>query len=316
MATSKTTGVQEFARDVVLGLSDTPRWLPCKYLYDARGSELFELITAQPEYYPTRTEASILEQYAQELPKLTGAVSLIELGSGSSVKTDHILRAYELVQSVEYVPVDVSRAAIEDARDRLGREFPNVTVKGVVGTYEEAFPLIRDHSPAMVLFLGSTLGNFNQAESLIFWRRVSRGLQAGDFFLLGVDLVKERAILEAAYNDAAGVTSEFTANLFGRINRELGADVDPTALEHVAQYNAAWQRMEMFVRFNRTQRVRVDPLDMDLEIAAGEQIMIEISRKFQLANLETFLDCFGLETVATFTDDRRWFGELLLKKVG
>jgi L-histidine Nalpha-methyltransferase len=306
--------VLEFARDVVLGLTDTPRWLPCKYLYDARGSELFESITAQPEYYPTRTEASLLERYAPEIPEITGPVSLIELGSGSSAKTDHVLRAYEGTQPVEYVPVDVSGAAIAQASDRLEREFPHVQVHGVVGTYEDAFPLIKDYSPAMVMFLGSTLGNFNQTESLFFWQRVSHGLQAGDYFLLGVDLVKDRVVLEAAYNDAAGATAEFTTNLFARINRELGASVDLDALEHVAQYNETWQRMEIFTRFHRAQRVRVDPLNVDLEVAAGEQIMIEISRKFKMTNLRNFLSCFDLETVATFTDDRQWFGELLVRK--
>jgi L-histidine N-alpha-methyltransferase len=275
---------------------------------------LFEAITAQPEYYPTRTEASILEQYASDMPALTGPVSLIELGSGSSVKTDHVMRAYQDVQDVAYVPVDVSRAAINQAADRLEREFPHVHVNGVVGTYEDAFPLIQDHSPAMVLFLGSTLGNFNQTESLMFWRRVARGLQPGDFFLLGVDLVKDPAVLEAAYNDAAGVTARFTTNLFARINRELGAGLDLEALEHVARYNESWQRMEMSTRFHHDQVFHVDPLPVDIEIRAGEQVMIEISRKFQLPNLQTFLACHGLETVASFTDEREWFGELLLRK--
>ena len=308
--------IVEFAHAVVLGLSDTPRWLPCRFLYDARGSELFEEITKQPEYYPTRTEAGILERYAGDLPGLTGKVSLIELGSGSSIKTDHILRAYAEHQSVEYVPVDVSGSAIEQASARLSRKFENVQVTGIVGTYEHAFPLVREHSPAMVMFLGSTLGNFNQTESLIFWRRVSAALQPGDFFLLGVDLVKDTAVIEAAYNDAAGVTPKFTANLFARINRELGSNVDLGTLEHVAYYNQAWRRMEMSARFTVGQRLHIAPLDVTIEIAAGEQVMIEISRKFHLGDLERFLACFELDTVATFTDERRWFGELLLKKRG
>jgi L-histidine N-alpha-methyltransferase len=166
------------------------------------------------------------------------------------------------------------------------------------------------------MFLGSTLGNFNQTESLIFWRRVSAALQPGDFFLLGVDLVKDTAVIEAAYNDAAGVTPKFTANLFARINRELGSNVDLDTLEHVAYYNQAWRRMEMSARFTVDQRVHIAPLGVTIEIAAGEQVMIEISRKFHLGDLERFLACFELDTVATFTDERRWFGELLLKKRG
>jgi len=305
-----------FARDVMVGLHDTPRWLPCRYLYDARGSELFEAITKQPEYYPTRTEAAILERSATDIFEQTGPVSLIELGSGSSLKTDHLLRAYSDDQVVTYVPIDVSDAAIRQATQRIVQQHDGVEVNGIVGTYDEAFPLMRQHSPAMVMFLGSTLGNFNQTESLNFWRRISASLEKGDYFLLGVDLVKDKAILEAAYNDVAGATAEFTTNLFAHINRELGASVDLEALEHIAQYNEAWQRMEIFIRFRRAQHLRVDPLNVDLEIAAGEQIMIEISRKFKLANLRKFLTCFGLETVATFTDDRQWFGELLLRKVG
>ncbi len=310
---------REFAKAIVLGLHDTPRWLPCRFLYDAEGSALFESITEQPEYYPTRIEAAILAKQGPTIARLTGPVTLIELGSGSSLKTDHVLTAYAAnataANDVVYVPIDVSDSAIEQATQRIADEHSGVSVSGIVGTYEEAFPLMKQHSPAMVMFLGSTIGNFNQTESLIFWQRVSASLQVGDYFLLGADLVKPRHVLEAAYNDAAGITPRFTKNLFARMNRELGADIDLDALEHVARFNDRWQRIETFMRFHKAQTIHIAPMGTDIEIAAGDQIMIEISRKFVLRDLRQFLSTFGFETVQTFTDDKQWFGELLLRKI-
>jgi len=304
-----------FARAAAVGLTDTPRWLPCQYLYDAKGSALFEEITRQPEYYPTRTEAGILERHAADIRDATGPVSLIELGSGSSVKTSHLLSAYAKAGGpVTYVPVDVSAAALERARARIGRLHPTVRVDGIVGRYDEAFPRFRRHSPAMVLFLGSTIGNFNHGESVSFWQRVSRELAPGDYFLLGADLVKDVSVLEAAYNDAAGITAAFTLNVFARMNRELGAGIDLDRLEHVARYNEDWQRVEIFARFNSKQTVRIEPLDSAVEIAAGEMVMVEISRKFLLRDLTSHLATFGFAVRQVYTDDRRWFGLLLLQK--
>ncbi len=303
-----------FACDVMIGLHDTPRWLPCRYLYDAHGSELFEAITKQPEYYPTRTEAAILERSAKDIFEHTGPVSLIELGSGSSLKTDHLLRAYSDDRVVTYVPIDVSDAAIEQATRRIAQQHASVEVSGIVGTYDEAFPLLKQHSPAMVMFLGSTLGNFNQTESLIFWRRISASLEKGDYFLLGVDLVKDKAILEAAYNDAAGATARFSKNLFARMNRELGSEIDLGEVEHVSHYDERWQRIETFAHFTATQSIRIDPLDTTIEIAAGTEIMVEISRKFVLEDLERFLCAFDLTAILTCTDEQEWFAELLLRK--
>ncbi len=307
----------EFARAAAVGLTDTPRWLPCQYLYDARGSELFDRISEQPEYYPTNAEAEILERHADDICGRTGPATLIELGSGSSTKTSLLLSSYARAsRSVRYVPVDVSASALEGARERIQREHPTVEVDPIVGRYEEAFPLFRRHSPAMVMFLGSTIGNLNNGESVAFWRRVARDLSAGDHFLLGVDLVKDPAVLNAAYNDAAGVTAQFTLNLFERMNRELNAGVEVRRLEHVARYSADWQRVEIFVRFESDQTVRIEPLGQKVPIAAGEQVMIEISRKFVLDDLAAYLHSFGLETRDVYTDERNWFGVLLLRKRG
>jgi len=307
--------VQEFAEAVTLGLSDTPRWIPSRFLYDARGSQLFEAICDLPEYYLTRTEAGILRREARRLRELTGPVTLVELGSGSSVKTDHLLRAYAAGGSpVQYVPVDVSASILQVAAERIEETFPSVNVDGVHGEYEEAFHLLDIYAPVMLLFLGSTIGNLNHAESLAFWRRVARAMPAGSWVLLGADLVKDAAVLEAAYNDAAGVTATFTRNLFARMNAELGAGLDLAAIEHEAVWNPEWQRIEIGARFRTAQTLRVTPLGRRFSMAAGSLVLTEISRKFVLENLRRYLDCFGFETVHTATDDRGWFGVLLLRR--
>ncbi len=311
---SAATEQLEFATAAAIGLTDTPRWLPCQYLYDAAGSALFDEITRQPEYYPTRTEAAILRAAAAEIRERTGPVTLIELGSGSSEKTSLLLSAYgEAPGEVRYVPVDVSDAAIAASRRRVAADHPDVEFAGLVGRYEEVFPQLREHSPAMVLFLGSTIGNFNHGESLRFWRTMSRRLATGDHFLLGVDLVKEREVLEAAYNDAAGVTARFTRNLFVRMNRELGSGIDVTQIKHVARYHDAWQRIEIFARFRTAQEIALGPLGLTVHVDADELIMTEISRKFVLEHLTAYLEVFGFEVVRVFTDDRQWFAVLLLR---
>jgi len=307
--------VRDFAQAVALGLTDAPRWVPARFLYDAAGSALFEQICQLPEYYLTRTEAAILARVAPEISRLTGPVTLIELGSGSSVKTDHLLRAYSGGNgSLRYVPVDVSASVLRVATERIGDRFPSVNVAGVNGEYEEAFPLLAHHAPSLLLFLGSTLGNINQGESVVFWRRVAGTMPAGNHLLLGVDLVKDPALLHAAYNDAAGVTARFTKNLFARMNRELGAGLDVERIEHVARWNDAWQRIEIFGRFRSTQRIAIRPLGIEVTISAGEQVMTEVSRKFVLPRLTAYLACFGFRLVRAFTDERQWFAVLLLQK--
>ncbi len=309
--------IEEFAQDVLTGLTDSPRWLPCRYLYNARGSELFEQISDQPEYYPTRVEASILERHATDISETTGPVTLIELGSGTSVKTDYLLGAYtENRQSVCYVPIDVSESALQMGVKAIASRRPTVTVEGIVGTYQSAFPLFRDHSPSMVIFLGSTLGNFNVTESAQFFTNVSQSMSPGDYFLLGVDLVKEESVIEAAYNDSAGVTAQFTTNIFRRINRELGATVDLDQIKHVAVYNSNWQRMEIFIEFLTDQKVDVAPLGKQVTIGAGERVMIEISRKFVLEDMATHVGQHGLAVQNTYLDDDGWFGLLLMRAVG
>jgi L-histidine N-alpha-methyltransferase len=307
--------VLQMARDVARGLTDTPPWLSSKYLYDEEGSRLFEAICEQPEYYLTRTEGTILSKHASQIAGETGPVTLIELGSGSAAKTDHLLSAYAAGgDDVLYVPVDVSETALEAARDDIVERHRSVTVAGIAGTYESAFPLFKRFSPAMVLFLGSSIGNFDQRDADGFWGAVSSALPSGDYFLLGVDLIKSTTLLHAAYNDAAGVTAAFTKNLFARLNKELGAGVELDQIEHVARYNAEWQRVEIFARFLTDQQVHLEPLDRTVDVEAGTMMMTEISRKFSLHRLKEYLASFDFSVRSVYTDDNEWFAVLLLQR--
>lgn len=307
-------GEEDFAHAVVEGLGDDPKWLDCSYLYDERGSRLFELICQQPEYYLTRTEAEILRLHAREISALTGEVNLVELGSGYSIKTRHILSAYlSEVDDPHYVPVDVSPAALHAARRAIAVSHPEVQFSGLIGTYESALPLLSDLSPAMVIFLGSTVGNMDPTQAGAFFEDLARHLEPGDYVLLGVDLVKDIEILEAAYNDAAGVTAEFTLNIFERMNRELGSRIDVEEIDHVARYNPARKCIETFAEFRTAQVIEVEPLERSFQIAAGERISIEISRKFDLDELVPELRSRGLETRRVFTDPKKSFALLLLQ---
>jgi L-histidine N-alpha-methyltransferase len=307
--------VQDFALSVERGLGQNPRRLECRFLYDARGSELYEAITRQPEYYPTRTEASILARHAGEIAGITGPAALVELGSGSSTKTDHLLAAYlKQMSALCYVPIDVSDSALNHVCRTLPRRRPGVQVIGIHGTYQEGFPLFRTASPALVIFLGSTIGNLDPTDSVLFLSQIADHLSPGDYFLLGLDLVKSPSVLEAAYNDAAGVTEAFTRNLFARMNRELGSEIDLSVIEHLARYNPQQEQIEIHARFRRAQTIRVAPLNLSFAIAAGEKIRTEISRKFRLGEIRTLLEEIGLRTRRIFTDEREWFGLLLLQK--
>jgi L-histidine N-alpha-methyltransferase len=305
----------EFARAVHRGLTDGPRRLPCRYLYDDRGSALFEQICETPEYYVTRTEAAILGRAARRIRAATGPVAIVELGAGSAVKTDRILAAYtEGRQRVRYVPVDVSPSALSGAATRIAERFPTVELSPHVGTYEEAILIAAMSSPSLCVFLGSSIGNLDGAEAQAFWEMVSRSLAPGDFFLLGVDLVKDRAALEAAYNDAAGVTAAFTRNIFMRMNRELGAGLDVDRIEHVACWSETHRRIEIWGAFHSTQRACLAPIGQSVEIRAGERVLVEISRKFVLEDIAAHLDGYGLQTVDVYTDEQRAFGLLLLRR--
>jgi L-histidine N-alpha-methyltransferase len=307
--------VLEFAQAVVLGLSDRPRWTPARFLYDADGSRLFDKITDTPEYYLTRIEADLLEEHATAIARFTGPRTVVELGSGSARKTERLLSAYTRHYGpVRYVPVDVSEDALQRSATSLTRRNPALSIRGLHGTYDAALQELAPLSPVLLLFLGSTVGNLNQTEALGFWRQVSGSLRAGDFVLLGVDLVKDAAVIEAAYNDAAGWSAAFTRNLFARMNRELDAGLDLDAIQHEAIYRPDWRRVEIYARFQRRQTLNVRPLDHELVLETGARIMTEISRKFDLADLGPYLESLGFEVVHAFTDPRSWYALLLLRR--
>ncbi len=306
-----------FAQSIARGLSDHPRWLHCRYLYDAAGSDAFERICEQPEYYQTRTEAALLAEHAATIRQLAPVPTLVELGSGSSVKTRHLLDAWTKGDApARYVPVDISVDMLRATSITLARAYPTLTLDGIAASYERAFPLLRDLSPFMLVFLGSTIGNLDPQETADFLDRVSASLVPGDHVLLGIDLVKDVRTLEAAYNDRAGWSAAFTRNLFARMNRELGTQLDLDAIEHVAYYNGRLDRIEIYARFARAAVIELRDLGQRFRIAPGEMICTEISRKFTVDEVVANTARFGFTPVRTFTDPMRAFAVLLLRLRG
>jgi len=307
---------QAFALSVARGLSTQPRQLDCRYLYDEVGSALFSEITRQPEYYPTRTEAEILARHAEDLARILGAVPICELGSGTSDKTRLLLDAWSRQADGEfhYVPVDIDPGVLRSAARSLVRAHPGLHVSALATSYENALTRLHDVSPKLVLFLGSTIGNFEPPEMDKFLRHVEDALQPGDAFLLGVDLVKDARVLEAAYNDAAGVTQRFTLNLFERMNRELGAAIPDESVEHVAFWNDQRDQIEIYGRFRRDVQIELPGLEQRFAVARGEMVRVEVSRKFRVERLEGELARYGLRLDRVLTDDQRRFALLLLRR--
>jgi L-histidine Nalpha-methyltransferase len=289
--------------DVRRGLTSAPKWLAPKYFYDARGSELFERITRLPEYYPTRTERSILADHAADVADLTKARSLVELGSGSSEKTHLLLGALRSVGSLEsYVPVDVSADAIEWAVPGIVDRYPGLAVHGIVADIESQLDTLPTDGPRLLVFLGGTIGNFDPAQRAAFLAAVAATLAPGEALLLGTDLVKDPGRLVRAYDDSAGVTADFNRNVLRVINRELGADFDPDSFAHVAVWDAEQEWIEMRLRSTRPQRVTVSALDLEVPFAAGEEMRTEISAKFRVDGVARELTAAGLRPTAAWTD--------------
>ncbi|RKT11797.1 L-histidine N-alpha-methyltransferase [Streptomyces sp. 1114.5] len=295
--------------DVRHGLTSEPKWLPPKWFYDARGSELFEEITRLPEYYPTRAERAILAARAGEIAAATGAHTLVELGSGSSEKTRLLLDALRGLGTLEtYVPVDVSESALTAAGTALAAEYPGLAVHGVLADFTAGLGLPPEGGPRLVAFLGGTLGNLLPAERAAFLRGLRDALDPGDFLLLGTDLVKDPAVLVAAYDDSAGVTAEFNRNVLNVLNRELGADFDPEAFEHVALWDAEQEWIEMRLRSLRSQTVKIPALDLPVHFARGEELRTEVSAKFRRERVAGELSAAGLRLDHWWTDPEGRFG--------
>ncbi|MFD8231326.1 L-histidine N(alpha)-methyltransferase [Streptomyces sp. NPDC059696] len=286
--------------DVHRGLTGRPKSLPPKWFYDAHGSDLFEKITELEEYYPTRAEREILLARSGDIAAATRARTLVELGSGSSEKTRHLLDA--LTDLHTYVPVDVSESALTQAGQALAAERPGLDVHALIADFTAELTLPDTPGPRLVAFLGGTIGNLLPAERTAFLTSVRALLAPGDALLLGTDLVKDEEVLVRAYDDGAGVTAAFNKNVLSVINRELGGDFDPGAFDHVALWNAEHEWIEMRLRSRRAQTVKVPALDLAVDFAAGEEMRTEISAKFRQEGVRAELSAAGLELTHWWTD--------------
>ncbi|MEU6385822.1 L-histidine N(alpha)-methyltransferase [Streptomyces bauhiniae] len=291
--------------DVRDGLSTDPKTLPPKWFYDARGSELFERITELDEYYPTRAEREILQTRSGEIAAASGARTLIELGSGSSTKTRHLIDALTSLEA--YVPVDVSESALVQAGQALTGERPGLAVHALIADFTQPMTLPETPGPRLVAFLGGTLGNLLPAERSDFLATVRAMLAPGDGLLLGTDLVKDEAVLVRAYDDASGVTAAFNKNVLSVVDRELGADFDPDAFDHVARWDPEREWVEMRLRSRTAQTVKIPALGMVVDFAAGEEMRTEVSAKFRREGVAAELEKAGLELTHWWTDSEDRF---------
>jgi dimethylhistidine N-methyltransferase len=314
MATSKS--LQFLANDATAlaareGLSASPKWLPSKLFYDEAGSALFEQITELPEYYLSRTERSIFESYASEILQAAGtSLTLVELGAGTASKTCVLIE--ELLQRQSralFYPIDVSPSALQEAVTQLGLQFPQLRVNPIVADYTGGVEALnRVTGRKLVLYIGSSIGNFELDESVGILRRIRRSMRSGDALLLGADFAKSPKILLPAYEDSQGVTAAFNKNILARLNRELDADFDLDAFTHIAEWNKRCSRMEIYLESSREQRVFLPAINLDIRFSAGERIHTENSYKYTMGMIEDILRKAGFSLEQTWHDRQNWFG--------
>jgi L-histidine Nalpha-methyltransferase len=306
------------ADDALDGLTRPAKEIPPKHFYDARGSELFDRITELPEYYPTRAERAILEARAGEIVAVTRVAELVELGAGTAAKTRVLLEAMARAGTLwRYVPFDVDGGMVRDTAAALAAEYDGLDVHGVSGDFEHDLDAIPDPEPGhprIVAFLGGTIGNFIPGSRRRFLRELAARLDDDSFLLLGTDLVKDPAVLEAAYNDSQGVTADFNLNVLRVLNRELEADFDLDQFEHVAFFDEQREWIEMRLRARRPQSVHIGAIGLDLEFERGEELRTEISAKFTPERVRGDLDAAGLELVRWFTDPEDLFALSLARR--
>ncbi len=321
-----------FAEEVSgsLGRGSGSKFIDPKFFYDEVGSALFEEICSVPEYYLTRTEIALLERIADEIGALvvadaadddaprtsggggsknSGRLRLVELGSGSSVKTRIILDALHRVQSAtEYFPIDISDILTQSS-ERLLADYPKLRITGIIDTYEGGLEFLREYGGgrSLIMFLGSSYGNLAPGDGAAFLGRVRSAMKPGDLFLMGVDMAKDRRVLESAYNDSAGVTSRFNLNVLSRINSELDADFDLGNFAHRAHYNPSEQRVEMHLESLCEQTVTVSKPGLELRLGRGELIHTENSYKYEPGQVRSMLDSSGFRTVSRWTDPDGYF---------
>jgi dimethylhistidine N-methyltransferase len=311
-------------QEVSDGLNASPqKYLPCTYLYDERGSELYEQITGLPEYYPTRTETAILKQIAPELRDLTETLlkeppEIVELGSGSSLKTRIVLDEWlQNGQDLNYIPVDVSETMLSETAMALTREYRRLNVLGLAGQYEDALNFLPAQRERLFLFLGGTLGNFSKEFQARFFQSLLNKMGPGSRLLLGYDCRphanKTKAFIETAYNDAKGVTQAFNLNILAHLNQKLGGNFNLTRWKHCAHYDDDHQQIEMFVESTEAQSVFLEALGCSFNFEAGERILTEISRKFDPQELSDWFEARGFQTIKHWQDSAGWYGLLLLQ---
>jgi len=300
---------EALCRDVRDGLQSSPKTLPPKWFYDSVGSDLFDQITRLPEYYPTRAEAEILRARATEIAAVTGADTLVELGSGTSEKTRILLDALHRAGLLRrFVPFDVDASILEQASAAIAQEYPGIEIAAVCGDFEKHLAEIPGGGRRLFVFLGSTIGNLQPGVRSEFLAALASALQPGDSLLLGTDLVKDVDRLVRAYDDAAGVTAKFNRNVLAVVNRELDADFDVDAFRHVACWNSDEERMEMSLQVDQVHKVYIRALDLAVEFAAGEQMLTEVSCKFRPEKVATELAQAGLRRTRWWTDAAGDFG--------
>jgi L-histidine N-alpha-methyltransferase len=303
----------DFAADLAAGLGAAPKHLPCRWFYDAAGSALFEAICDLPEYYLTRAEAEILAAHAGEIARLAPARTLVELGSGSAVKTRLLLERYLDAGPCRYVPIDVAEETLTSSARARAHEHPALAVTAIRGEYRAGLAALPPGDGArLLLFLGSNIGNFDRADAARFLGDVRACMRAGDRLLLGVDLRKERAVLERAYDDPRGVTAAFNKNLLARANRELGARFALEAFAHRARYDEAAGRIDMWLVSTRAQEVEVGALGRRFAFAAGEAVHTECSYKYAPEEIDALAAAAGLRLAERWLDGGARFALSLL----
>ena len=311
------TAQQSARQDAISGLSQSPKSLPPYFFYDDRGSQLFEQICQLPEYYPTRTEASILKSYAAEIVELTGPCEIVELGSGSSVKTRLLLDSYQAANHpLRYLPIDVSTSILTESANALLQDYPSLEIHALASTYDRGLENLPDTQlpSRTIAFIGSSLGNLDPEHSHEFLKAIAAALNPGEFFLLGIDLHKDTAILEAAYDDSQGVTAAFNLNMLQHLNRRFDGNFNLEHFEHVAFYNEDCRQIEIYLKSLINQTVILKDLDLVVNFELGELTLTEISRKFDSFEMQHQLQTIGLLPINAWTDPEANFALLLAQR--
>lgn len=309
---------RSFADEIISGLNSKQKTISSKFFYDLRGSELFDKICTIPEYYLTRTEVKILNSISDELSSILGSgFRIVELGSGSSTKTRIILDVLDRNQpSIEYFPIDISEILAESSEVLL-KSYPKLKITGIIDTYEEGLKFIEDYDEKknLILFLGSSLGNFSEDDATVFLQKINSVMKTSDLFLIGLDLVKDKKILEDAYDDSLGVTSQFNLNLLDRINSELGGNFDTQNFEHHSVYNEASQRIEMYIKSKKSQTISLAKTNTNIDFKEGELIHTEYSHKYTIPQIKRMMKNCNFKIKNMWLDSDQHYCVLIASRV-